>query len=58
MTGKEPDAPEQGALFEIEDDEEDGCTSIVIDGRVENLGPTAAVAQKWADWLAARDYGE
>jgi hypothetical protein len=58
MTGREPGDKEQGALFEIEVDEEDGCVSIIVDGRVENLGPIDAVAEKWANWMAARDFDE
>lgn len=57
--GKErpEDEPPQNALFDIEVDDDDGCVWIVIDGRTENLGPAEAVATKWADWLAERDFG-
>jgi len=53
------EAPEQGALFEIEVDDDDGCVWIVgKGGHVYNLGPEAAVSEKLADWLGERDYGE
>ena len=62
MTGVEPGAPEQEALFKIEVDEEDGCVWICSpEGRdiwCRNLGPIEAVAQQWAGWLAQRDFGE
>ena len=48
--------PEQGALFELEVDDDDGCVWLVTgegDGtRAVNLGPRHAVAAKFRDWLA------
>lgn len=52
------EGPPQPALFEIEVDDDDNCVWIVVDGRTINLGPVEAVSEKWADWLASRDYGE
>lgn len=49
--------PAQGALFEIEVDEDDGCVWIVAGGQVVNLGPVDPVSEKLADWLAQRDFG-
>lgn len=50
------EGPPQGALFEIEVDEEDGCVWVVVDGQTINLGPVEAVSEKWANWLAERDF--
>ena len=56
------DEEEQGALFEIEGPDEDSCVWLVSgvgeDAVVVNLGPRAAVAEKLAQWLAERDFGE
>ena len=57
MTGAEPGATEQGALFEIEGPDEDSCVWLVSgegeDAIVVNLGPRQAVAEKLARWLAS-----
>ena len=56
------DDPEQGALFEIEGPDEDGCVWICsAEGRdiwCQNLGPREPVAEKLAAWLAEIDFGE
>ena len=54
--GRDVEGPAQGALFEIEVDEDDGCVRVVASGQVMNLGPECAVATKLADWLAERDF--
>lgn len=43
---------EQGALFEIEGPDQDGCVWINFPDRVANLDPRDAVADKLAEWLA------
>jgi len=62
MTGKEPGAPEQGALFEIQGPDEDGCVWVCSpEGRevwCANLGPADAVAEMFTQWLAQQDYAE
>ncbi len=50
------EGPAQGAVFEIEVDEDDGCAWIVAGGQTINLGPVNAVAEKWAQWLADREF--
>lgn len=52
----EAEGAPQGALFEIEVDDDDGCVWVVTDGQTVNLGPIEAVSTKWADWLASRDF--
>jgi hypothetical protein len=56
------DDPEQGALFEIEGPDEDGCVWICSAGGrdvwCQNLGPREAVAEKLAQWLTEIDFGE
>ena len=60
LPGDVADGPEQGALFEIEVDDDDGCVWLVTgtgeDARTVNLGPRRAVAGKFAKWLAAIDF--
>ena len=59
MTGVEPGACEQEALFEIEGPDEDGCVwAKFADGEVRNLGPRRPVAETMIAWLGAGDYGE
>ena len=58
-----PDGPEQGALFQIEGPDEDGCVWICskIDARdqwCQNLGPFESAAQAMVEWLERNDYGE
>ena len=52
----------QGALFEVEGPDEDGCVwACAPSGRdvwCQNLGPKEAVAEKLAGWLAQQDFGE
>jgi hypothetical protein len=51
--------PEQGALFQIEGPDEDGCVWIVFqDGEVRNLGPRQPVCEALSMALGAMDYGE
>jgi hypothetical protein len=54
--------PEQGALFEIEGPDEDGCVWICsADGRdvwCQNLGPRQVVAEKLAQWLTEIGFGK
>ena len=49
--------PEQGALFQIEGPDEDGCVWICSsEGRgvwCENLGPREKVAEVMSEWLNA-----
>jgi hypothetical protein len=51
------DEPVQGALFQIEGPDEDGCVWICsADGRdvwCRNLGPAAAVTEVLSQWLAS-----
>jgi hypothetical protein len=53
---------EQGALFEIEGPDEDGCVwACSPKGRdvwCRNLGPADAVAERLSQWLGSIDYGE
>jgi hypothetical protein len=53
---------EQGALFQIEGPDEDGCVWICSTaGRAvwcQNLGPRDKVAETLTRWLAAIDYGD
>lgn len=57
MTGREADAPEQQALFEIEGPDEDGCVWICsAQGRhvwCQNLGPRDATVEVLSQWLAS-----
>lgn len=43
---------EQGALFEVEGPDEDGCVWSNFPDREANLGSRDAVADKLAEWLA------
>ena len=56
------DEQDQGALFEIEGPDEDGCVWICSsEGRdtwCQNLGPREAVAEKLARWLGEIEYDE
>jgi hypothetical protein len=56
------DDPEQGALFDIEGPDEDGCVWICSAGGrdvwCQNLGPREKVSEKLAQWLSEIDYGE
>jgi hypothetical protein len=56
------DGPAQGALFEIEGPDEDGCVWICSSaGRdvwCRNLGPRDAVAEKLTAWLSSMDFGD
>ena len=58
----EGDGPPQGALFQIEGPDEDGCVWICsVEGRdvwCQNLGPKEAVAEKLSEWLKSIDYLE
>ena len=62
MTGLEPGASEQGALFELQGPDEDGCVWMCSpEGRdvwCVNLGPRGPVAEKFVEWLSGQDYGE
>jgi len=52
MTGVEPGACEQEALFDIEGPDEDGCVwAKFANGTVENMGPRDAVLTKFADFF-------
>lgn len=58
-----PDGPAQGALFQIEGPDEDGCVWIcsTIDAKdqwCQNLGPFESAAQAMVEWLERNDYGE
>ena len=56
------EGPEQGALFQIEGPDEDGCVWVCSLGDRDiwchNLGPKAAVAQALSQWLASQDCDE
>jgi hypothetical protein len=59
MDASGEDGDPQGALFEIEGPDEDGCVWLTGEGGVHvNLGPREAVAEKLAGWLAEIDFGE
>jgi hypothetical protein len=54
------EGPEQGALFEIEGPDEDGCVWICSpkgheDVWCRNLGPKDQVAERMLAWFAAND---
>lgn len=53
------DEPEQGALFQIEGPDEDGCVWICsTEGRGHwcyNLGPRDAAVEVLSQWLAEQD---
>jgi hypothetical protein len=53
----EPQEPEQGALFQIEGPDEDGCVWICsAEGRdtwCQNLGPRGQVVETLSQWLAS-----
>lgn len=54
--------PEQGALFEIEGPDEDGCVWMHgtdrRNGWTQNLGPRDKVAEVLSEWLGAIDFQE
>ena len=54
--------PEQGALYQIEGPDEDGCVwACSPAGRdvwCQNLGPTQKVAEVLSQWLGSIDYDE
>jgi hypothetical protein len=56
------DGPDQGALFQIEGPDEDGCVWICsAEGRdvwCQNLGPRDKVAEVLSQWLASIDDAE
>ena len=56
------DEPVQGALFEIEGPDEDGCVWICsVAGRTDwcqNLGPADKVAEVLSGWLGEIDFQE
>ena len=56
------EGPEQGALFEIEGPDEDGCVWICsAKGRsvwCQNLGPKDEVAAVLSEWLGSTEYLE
>jgi hypothetical protein len=57
------DEPKQGALFEIEGPDEDGCVWICSTepperGWCHNLGAADEVAEVLSQWLASLDDGE
>jgi len=56
------DEPEQGALFNIEGPDEDGCVWICsAEGRdvwCQNLGPVDDVAEVLSQWLGSIDHLE
>ena len=62
MSRLSPDGPEQGALFEIEGPDEDGCVWICsAAGRADwcqNLGPRDKVAEVLSEWLGSIDFSE
>lgn len=62
MTGVEPGDCDQEALFELEGPDEDGCVWILsgvgMDAQTFNLGPRAAVAERFIEWLGRQGYGE
>ena len=52
----------QGALFQIEGPDEDGCVwACSAEGRdvwCQNLGPADKAAEVMSQWLASQDYDE
>ena len=56
------DLPEQGALFEIDGPDEDGCVWICSaagrDDWCQNLGPADKVADVLSQWLASVENDE
>jgi hypothetical protein len=56
------EGPEQGALFQIEGPDKDGCVWVCSpSGRdvwCQNLGPKDKVAKVLCRWLGSIDYGE
>jgi hypothetical protein len=56
------DEAEQGALFQIEGPDEDGCVwACSPEGRdiwCQNLGPKAQVVEVFSQWLASVDADE
>lgn len=57
MAIADPEGPAQGALFQIEGPDEDGCVwACSPEGRdiwCHNLGPKEAVAETFSQWLDA-----
>ena len=53
---------EQGALFQIEGPDEDGCVWVCSAGGrdvwCQNLGPAEKVAEALSEWLESIDYQE
>jgi hypothetical protein len=49
---------EQGALFEIEGPDEDGCVWLHAGATTVNLGPRDRVAERLQEWLANVEHPE
>jgi hypothetical protein len=48
-----PEGEEQGALFQVEGPDEDGCVWLHAGNMTVNLGPKDAVAAIFYSWLAS-----